>query len=43
MLKEKKKNQKKKELLIKRDKLTERAIRLVVARFSLRKVFNFFY
>ncbi|EPZ72642.1 hypothetical protein N203_02980 [Helicobacter pylori UM084] len=42
MLKEKKKNQKK-ELLIKRDKLNERAIRLVVARFSLKKVFNFFY
>ncbi|EMG84129.1 hypothetical protein HMPREF1394_00310 [Helicobacter pylori GAM105Ai] len=42
MLKEKRKI-KKKEFLIKRDKLTERAIRLVVARFSLRKVFNFFY
>ncbi|AAD06521.1 hypothetical protein B4917_07050 [Helicobacter pylori] len=42
-LQKKEKVKKRKNSIIKRDKLTERAIRLVVARFSLRKVFNFFY
>lgn len=42
-LQKKEKVKKRKNSIIKRDKLIVRAIRLVVARFSLRKVFNFFY
>ncbi len=42
-LQKKEKVKKRKNSIIKRDKLIVRAIRVVVARFSLRKVFNFFY
>lgn len=42
-LQKKEKVKKRKNSIIKRDKLIVRAITVVVARFSLRKVFNFFY